>query len=196
MVPRLSSMGRQAAEQALASLSSAASSSFAADEGLGGLVHQKHRRRHGAQRHAGRFDDALLVERQVHAGADHRDIHLRARNETQIGIARTRRALVEQDRLDDLAFGERGLARPGRHAAPRESCACPPARRSLPWRRRRPAPARCRRPARRCRDCRRWCSVPAPASSRSAWPLRRRRAMPSSGPRSLPARRRGPRRRC
>ena len=53
MVPRLSSIGLQAAEQAAAAASSAASSSFEPTSALAGLLDQQHGRRHGAQADAG-----------------------------------------------------------------------------------------------------------------------------------------------
>ena len=61
--------------------------------------------------------------------AHHRDIHLGARNEAQIGVARARRLWRQQERGDDLALGQGELAR-GRASRPR------PAGRAGPWARR------------------------------------------------------------
>jgi len=60
MVPRLSSIGRQAAEQAAAAALSAASSSLLPNQGFGGCFDQQHGRRHRAEAYAGGGADAVL----------------------------------------------------------------------------------------------------------------------------------------
>ena len=67
IVPRLSSMGRQAAEQAAASAFQRRLVQPRSDESLSGILDQEHRRRDRAQRHARRRDAAFVVERQVDA---------------------------------------------------------------------------------------------------------------------------------
>ena len=93
------------------------------DQGLGRLGHQQRSRRHRAQRYARCRADALGVERQAHAAADHGNVHLGARNEAQIRIAGMRGFRRQQERGDDLALRQRQLARRqhdvlDRHIAP------------------------------------------------------------------------------
>ena len=112
MVPRLSSIGRQAAEQAAAALSSAASSSLRADQRLGGGFHQQHGRRHRAEADAGGGTDAVL-HRQADADADDGDVHLGARDHAQISIARSGRARRQREADQNLAGLEIGAAGTG-----------------------------------------------------------------------------------
>jgi hypothetical protein len=64
-VPRLSSMGLHAAEQARASAAQRGVVEPGADDGLGGLRHQHHGRRHRAQRDAGLLDHAASAQGQA-----------------------------------------------------------------------------------------------------------------------------------
>ena len=85
-----------------------------ADQRVGAFLRQQHRRRHRAERDARRGAGAAVVEREVDADADHRDVHLGARREALIGVAGMRRPRRQEERDDDLVLGERGLAGPGR----------------------------------------------------------------------------------
>ena len=54
-------------------------------------------------KHDARVGDlAGCIERQVHAGADHRDVHLGARDEAQIGVGRAGSALGQMERDDEF----------------------------------------------------------------------------------------------
>ena len=111
IVPRLSSMGWQAARAAASSRSCAGRSRRLPTMAWRRPRHQQHPRGHRAQRHARRGDRAAAVEGQAHARAHHRDVHLRARDEAQVGVARARRARRQQEGDDELALAERELAR-------------------------------------------------------------------------------------
>ena len=83
------------------------------------------RRRDRAEPDPRRGALAAAVEGQADAGADHRDIHLGARDEAQIGVAGCGRALRQEHR------GRR--SRPGRARSCRGRCRCPrPASRAAP----------------------------------------------------------------
>ena len=114
LVPRLSSIGRQAARQAATILAIAARVDLAAEQCGSGVLYEQAGRGHRADRNAGSRARAAVVERQVDRDPCHRDIHLGARGEAQIGIARTLGARGEEERGDDLVLGERGLAGAGR----------------------------------------------------------------------------------
>ena len=111
LVPRLSSIGWQAARAAASSFCSAASSTLVPISAGGSRRHQQRARCHGAERHARGGAHALGVEREADAAADHGDVHLGARDEAQIGVARARGLGRQQERGDDLALGQRQLAR-------------------------------------------------------------------------------------
>ena len=89
-VPRLSSMGLQAAEAAFASAARAASSSLVPMMAGAGLD-QQDRRGDSAQRHAGGGDGARGVQRQADRGRSDSDVHFGAGNEAQISVGRTGR---------------------------------------------------------------------------------------------------------
>ena len=84
-----------------------------ADDGLGGFRHDDDGGGNRAQHHAG-LGDPDAVKAQVHGAADDRDIHLRPRDETQIGVAAALAARGQCDARNHLALLQRGLARPGR----------------------------------------------------------------------------------
>ena len=114
MVPRLSSIGRQAAEQAAAAAFQRRVIELAADQRLGGVLDQQHGRRHRAEPDAGGGADAVL-QRQADAAADHGDVHFGARDHAQISVARTRRPRRQREADQDLAGHEIGAAGTGRH---------------------------------------------------------------------------------
>ena len=110
LVPRLSSIGRQAALTACASRVERGIVDRRADERLRGLGHQQHGRRHRPDRDPRRRADAALVEGEADRDPDHRDVHLGARGEAQIGVAGARGPRRQEQRHHDLVAGERGLA--------------------------------------------------------------------------------------
>ena len=130
MVPRLSSIGWQAARAAASSFCSAASSTLLPISAAAASAHQQRARRHRAERHARGRARAAGIERQAHAAADHGDVHLRARDEAQVGVARARRPGRQQERGDDLALGQRQLARRQHDVLDRHARAGPWGRRS------------------------------------------------------------------
>ncbi len=62
-----------------------------ADQRVGAFLREQHGRRHRAERDPRRDAGAAIVEREVHADADHRDVHLGARGEALVGVAGVRR---------------------------------------------------------------------------------------------------------
>ena len=106
MVPRLSSIGRHAARAAASSRSCAGLVEPAADDGLRPPPPP------AAPARATAPSDTraavivpAAVDGQAHARAHHGDVHLRARDEAQVGVARARRPRRQQERDDDLALG-------------------------------------------------------------------------------------------
>jgi hypothetical protein len=119
LVPRLSSIGWHAARAAASSFCKAASSTLlpiraaaagATSSGRGATAPNDTR--------AGRAL-AAAVERQAHTGAHHGDVHLRAGNKAQVGFAGARGLGRQQERGDDLALGQRQLARRQHHVLDR-----------------------------------------------------------------------------
>ena len=72
--------------------------------------------------------DARLVERERDTGADHGDVHLGARDEAQVGVARARRRLRHDEGDHDLAGAEAELAGPRDHVLHRHRAAAVRAR--------------------------------------------------------------------
>ena len=118
IVPRLSLIGLHAARAAASSFASVAVVQRVADQRVGRVLHQQHGRRHRTQRHTRRGADALVVQRHADAAADHGDIHFRARNEPQIGIAGARRPRRELELQDELVLGQRWCGRVRWESAP------------------------------------------------------------------------------
>jgi len=63
----------------------------AVDQCRAGVGHLDHRRGHGPEHYARRRAGAAFVERQVDGRAHHRDVHLGARDQPQVGVRRARR---------------------------------------------------------------------------------------------------------
>ena len=180
-MPRLSSIGRQAARAAASSRSCAAESSRLPMMAWAASATSSTR-----AATAPRLTRAAVMmppasRRQADARADHRDVHLRARDKAEVGVARARRPGRQQERHDDLALAERQLAGPEHDVLDREVAPALGAGQARQRRRPRSGPARCRPPASRCRGCRREWRAPAPGSSRSGWRPPRRRATPARG---------------
>ena len=114
MVPRLSSIGRQAALQAAAALASAASSSLEPISALRRRLDQEHRRRDGPETDASGGAGSIF-NRQADAAPHDGDVHLGARDHAQVGVARALRTRRQGKGNDDLAGLEVETARPLRH---------------------------------------------------------------------------------
>ena len=114
LVPRLSSIGRQAALAALASRSSAASSSFVPIRAAAASFTSMMVGATAPSATRAAVQVPPPSRREVDADADHRDVHLGARREALIGVARMRRPRRQEERTDDLALRQRGLARADR----------------------------------------------------------------------------------
>src|SRR6516165_5825714 len=71
------------------------------------------RRRHRTQHDAGIGACTAAVERDIDPAADDGDVHLGARDKAKIGVALMRLWLWDMKLDDELAFLQRGLARPG-----------------------------------------------------------------------------------
>ena len=134
---------------------------------------------------------AARVERDRDARADHRDVHLGARDEAQIGVGRARGRPRDVEADQQLAR-PRARSCPGAvvNALDRHAALAARARDRAARADRASAPAPCRRPARRCRDSRRPTRGPGSASSRSGPPPR---PDPGRAARSRRARRPAPR---
>src|SRR5262249_6327076 len=83
-----------------------------AGERLAGRLDQQDGWRHGDQADA-RGHTGIALHSQADAEADHGDVHLGARDQAQIGVARTLWPSWQGQADDDLAGLERGLARTG-----------------------------------------------------------------------------------
>ena len=123
IVPRLSLIGLQAPRAASSSAASAVVVELAADQRGRGLRHQNRGRRHRAEHDPGVGDDAARVAREIDRGAHHRDVHLGARDEAQVGVRRARRALGQAKFDDELVAGKRGAPRPGANGLDRNLAA-------------------------------------------------------------------------
>src|SRR5258707_4933780 len=83
-----------------------------ADQRLGRLVDQQHRRRHSAEADT-RRSDGITLHAEADADTDNGDVHLGARDQAQVGIARVLGPRRQGEADDDLARLERGLSRAG-----------------------------------------------------------------------------------
>src|SRR6516162_1557321 len=70
-------------------------------------------RRHRTEHDAGIGAGAITVERDIDRAADHRDVHLGARDKAQIGVGLVRFGLWYAKLYDELALLQRGLPGPG-----------------------------------------------------------------------------------
>ena len=80
---------------------------LAANQGGGGLGHEQRALGNRAQGHACLRADTFVVQRDVDANTHHRNVHLGARGEAQIGIARRARAGGKLARLAQFALLQR-----------------------------------------------------------------------------------------
>ena len=167
IVPRLSSIGLHAALRRAVQRRERGVVELVPDQRVGRFRHQQRGRRDGAEHDPRVGADAARVERDVDAGADDRDVHLGARDEAQIGVARSaparfgrRNSTMNSSVPSEVRPGPVAMLSTGTSRRPFG----PDDTQSRP---RRSAPARCRRPARHCTDCRRAMRGPGPGSSRS-----------------------------
>ena len=70
--------------------------------------------------HALRFGAGVAVHRHAHGGADHGDVHLRARRHAEVGIAGVRRCVIDLELDNEFAVGQRQLAGTGDHVGNRD----------------------------------------------------------------------------